>query len=140
MTTRRKPLRGACLCGSVRFHFRGALRPTVSACHCRTCRKFSGGVFVSAAAWRKDLVLDRSRTLKWFRSSRWARRGFCSRCGSSLFWMPDHGPMMSIAAGALIEPTGLRLAAHGWTQYRADYWRFAGVARKKGPSRLGPPP
>src|SRR5262249_36124273 len=120
VTARPRHSRGACLCGAVKFHFRGPLRPTVTACHCRTCRKFSGGLLASVAAWRKDLVLDKARSLKWYRSSRWARRGFCGQCGSSLFWMPDRGPVMTIAAGALTEPTGLRLATHGWTRYSAD--------------------
>ena len=55
--------------------------------------------------------------------------------------MPDRGPLMSIAAGALKPPTGLRLAVHSWTARRADYWSFdPKLPRKKGPSGLGPPP
>lgn len=132
--------RGGCLCGAVRYAIRGPLRAKVTACHCRTCRRFSGGIWTGTAVERKSLVFERDEGLKWFRSSEHARRGFCAQCGSSLFWEADDEPFMSLAAGSIDEPTGLTLATHSWLEEDADFWRFGSeVALKQGPSGLGFP-
>jgi hypothetical protein len=131
---------GRCLCGSVRFAIRGPLRPNAVACHCRSCRRFTGGLWVGACAHRDHVEIEQGDTLHWYQSSRDAKRGFCARCGSSLFWEGDGEPLSSIAAGSLDEPTGLMLAVHSWTAEKADFWSFdPGIPRKPGPSGLRGP-
>ncbi|MEX1994410.1 MAG: GFA family protein [Steroidobacteraceae bacterium] len=131
---------GRCLCGGVRFAIRGALRQSAVACHCTTCRRFTGGLWVGTCARREHIVFECDKTLRWFRSSPDAQRAFCSRCGSSLFWEGDDEPLWSIAAGSLDEPTGLRLAVHSWTAESADYWSFdPGIPKTPGPSGLREP-
>src|SRR5262245_55956310 len=85
MNKRKLRQSGRCLCGSVRFVIAGPLRPTVIACHCRNCRRFSGGLFTVTAARKEDLVITKKGSLKWFKSSKHNKRGFCGKCGSSLF-------------------------------------------------------
>ena len=131
---------GRCLCGAVQFTIRGPLRPTAVACHCRTCRKFTGGLWVGTCVRTEHVVIERGDTLKWYRSSAEAQRAFCGDCGSSLFWQGDDAPLWSIAAGSLDEPTGLRLAVHSWTSESADYWSFApDIPTRPGPSGLREP-
>ena len=131
---------GRCLCGAVRFTIRGPLRPTAVACHCTSCRRFTGGLWVGTCAHREHVHIERGDTLTWFRSSPDAKRAFCGRCGSSLFWEGDDEPLWSIAAGSLDEPTGLKLAVHSCTAESADYWSFdPGIPRKPGPSGLRRP-
>lgn len=131
---------GQCLCGSVKYSIRGPLRSTVVACHCTTCRRFTGGLWTGTAARREHLVIEEGSSLKWYQSSPGAKRGFCDNCGSSLFWEGVDEPLLSIAAGSLNEPTGLRLAVHSWTSESADYWSFdPHIPKKSGPSGLGGP-
>jgi hypothetical protein len=115
---------GGCLCGAVRYRVAGPVRRAVVACHCTTCRRFTGGLWTGTSAWRADVVIERDESLRWFRSSAEAERGFCSHCGSSLFWRGDNEPLMSLAVGCLDAPTGLELAVHSWISECADYWRF----------------
>ena len=80
---------GSCLCGAVRYEVRGGLRKVVY-CHCGQCRKTSGH-FVAATACDTDaLVMLEDSGLAWFESSDIAARGFCTTCGSSLFWQQGH--------------------------------------------------
>jgi len=131
---------GRCLCGAVRYSIRGPLRPTAVCCHCTTCRRFTGGLWIGTTAHRDHVDLERNETLNWYQSSPEGRRAFCGRCGSSLFWEGDGEPLWSIAAGSLDEPTGLKLAVHSWTAESADYWSFdPGIPRKPGPSGLREP-
>ena len=112
---------GSCLCGAVRYEVQGPLRP-VSYCHCSQCRKTSGHYVAATACDPAALTLIGEADLHWYRSSERARRGFCRRCGSSLFWKPDHGRYISIMAGSLDIPTGLEAVEHIFVRDASDYY------------------
>ncbi len=121
----RKSLSGGCLCGAVRFKVNGALRD-VAVCHCGQCRKFHGHVGAYTNAKTKDVSLTADSGLTWFTSSKSARRGFCRVCGSSLFWQRLGGDTISIAAGTLEGPTGLKTTRQIFTatRHRGDYYEL----------------
>jgi len=113
----------ACLCGAVRITVDGELPPP-DTCHCSICRKISGHVFAATAVPRDRITLDGAEHLRWYRSSDWARRGFCATCGASLFFdMPDH-PRLMIAMGAFESPTGRYLAEHINVADKGDYYEI----------------
>jgi hypothetical protein len=114
---------GRCLCGAVIYEVRGPLRDVLM-CHCQECRRWHGHVAAYTAARRDELVMTEQRGLRWVQSPHsdaGARRGFCGECGSSLFWDPLGREIVSIAAGTLDQPTGLRVAAHWFVSQAADY-------------------
>lgn len=114
---------GGCLCGRVRYRVTGPLRPVVY-CHCGQCRRTSGH-FVAATAVAKDaLIIETDVTLEWFASSETASRGFCRRCGSSLFWRPNAKPYICIMAGTLDESTGLEAVEHIYVNDKGDYYQL----------------
>jgi hypothetical protein len=107
----------------VRFEVRGPLRD-VLLCHCRECRRWAGHAWAATSARREDLHVE-GDTLRWVdspESDTHARRGFCSACGSSLFWEAPGSETVSIAAGALDGPTGLRTVAHVYAPQAGDYY------------------
>ena len=113
---------GGCLCGAVSYRIEGELREVI-ACHCGQCRK-SSGHYVAATAAADDAiqVTDPEQALQWYRSSSFAQRGFCGRCGSNLFWKRDDSDRTSIMAGTLNGDTGLKLEAHIFTVDKGDYY------------------
>ena len=115
---------GGCACGGVRYEVRGKLRQVI-ACHCGQCRRITGHFMAATAAHRTDFHLTEASGLAWYRSSDQARRGFCSRCGSTLFWDGEARDFLSIAAGTLDPPTGLRIAQHIFTADKGDYYAIA---------------
>jgi len=126
MSDQEQPLRahGQCLCGGVRYEVRGPLREVLE-CHCRTCRRVTGGLWNATAARREHLTIHDGGSLAWFASSPGVRRGFCNVCGSSLFWDREDRPYLGITAGTLNEPTGLKLAARIFTEDTGDYYNFS---------------
>ncbi len=119
---------GRCLCGDITFKV-NAEPQAVSVCHCRQCRKQSGHLWGSAYVAAADLSI--SGTVKWYAASDKAKRGFCARCGSFLFWKAHDEDTMSFALGALDEPTGLKLEKHIFVASKGDYSDIAdGVAQK----------
>ena len=85
-----KQIDGGCFCGSVRFI---ALPPSkwCSHCHCSMCRKTHGAGYVTWVGYEQDQVSMKSggELLTWFDSSPGAQRGFCSKCGSSIFFRSE---------------------------------------------------
>ena len=73
----------SCLCGGIKLKVNGLLRH-VSNCHCFQCMKTHGNYSAYTNAKEKDVIFLKRRTLKWFRSSKKAKRGFCKKCGSTL--------------------------------------------------------
>lgn len=115
------PITGGCACGGVRYAVQGPLRDII-ACHCEQCRRTSGH-FVAATACRQQyFTLLCSDTLEWFSAVPGFRRGFCRRCGASLFFEEIGGERISIAAGSLDQPQGLKIAAHIFTAEAGDYY------------------
>src|SRR5262245_41371089 len=115
---------GGCLCGGVRYEALASLRDVV-ACHCGQCRRWHGHVGAYTAVAKAKFRVVEGRSLKWFSSSSFARRGFCSECGSSLFWERIGGDQVSIAAGTLDPPTNLSLTKHIFVGDQGDYYAIS---------------
>ncbi|MGH1576867.1 GFA family protein [Planktotalea sp.] len=116
---------GGCLCGGVSYELHGELRPSV-ACHCDQCRKTSGHYVSATQVGGDQLVLTRDETLSWFQSSPEAKRGFCNRCGSSLFWQHvDDGGATSVMSGTIDGATGITTGKHIFTAFKGDYYDIA---------------
>jgi len=112
---------GRCLCGAVEYRVEGALRDVVY-CHCKMCRRSSGHFFAATACAKPNLKIVRSEALRWYRSSPEAERGFCSLCGSNLFWRSDAMSHVAITPGTLDDPTGVKGAAHIFVADKGDYY------------------
>src|SRR5271166_4239109 len=102
---------GGCCCGAVRYEVTAELTP-VTYCHCSVCRKWHGHVGAYTAVDRGAFKLTEARGLKWHSVSETVRRGFCAECGSSVLFDEIPDAKMSICAGTLDVPTGVREKAH----------------------------
>lgn len=114
-------LKGRCLCGAVVFEVTPPFREAII-CHCGQCRRWAGHIWAASAVPPERFRLIKGDSLRWFRSSSKAERGFCATCGSSLFWRPSSGTHVSFAPGALDAPTGLSLKGHQCVASKGDYY------------------
>ena len=112
-----------CLCEGIKIKVKGKLRH-VTNCHCSQCMKTHGnyGAYISAA--EKNITFINKGTLKWFKSSTIAKRGFCSRCGASIFYKKINSENISIAAGMFDNPTKLRTSANIFTKGKLDFYKL----------------
>lgn len=116
---------GSCLCRAVTFEVSGELGPSVS-CHCGQCRKSSGHYWSATEVASVNLNITRNHGLKWYQSSDHVRRGFCTECGSSLFWEVEGEDITSVGSGVLDAPTGIRESKHIFVKYKGDYYDIGG--------------
>jgi len=118
---------GGCLCGAVRYEILKEPYGAVN-CHCSKCRRFHGNFAAYAGMPIDDLDIVEERTLKWFRSltdeTENVYRGFCSQCGSSLFWHPRGEDRIAVSLGSLDEPTNLKIMGHAWVSQKGDFYEI----------------
>ncbi|WP_418314934.1 GFA family protein [Piscinibacter sakaiensis] len=107
--------RGSCLCGAVRFHVQLPSK-WVAHCHCSFCQRAHGAAFVTWAGFSSDhfaVDADSPAQPTWFESSPGARRAFCPRCGSPMFFESTRWPDETHVARVLIaDPLDREPQAH----------------------------
>lgn len=96
-----------------------------SACHCGMCRRWSGGApFFAARA--KAVTFGSEERIGRYASSAWAERGFCTQCGTTLFYFlkPTGAYMMSV--GAFDDQERFRLSLEIFVDRKPRGYELAG--------------
>ncbi len=118
---------GRCLCGAVSFRA-SDVDAEVGACHCRMCRRWTGGPFICATA--RDARFEGVGHVAVFASSDFAERAFCRRCGSGLYYRitdPAVGPGdHEIAVGLFDDTSWMRLTREIFHDRKPDLYALAG--------------
>jgi len=103
-----------CLCGAVKITVEN-INPKFTVCHCQMCRTWGGAPFFAVNVVAK-VNIEGDDKVNTFKSSAWASRGFCSECGTHLFYKLN-------ATGEYNMPVGLFPDLKGLTmdmQYFSD--------------------
>lgn len=124
MTDETRVTKGACHCGAVRFEGQGPIMG-VDACHCATCRQLNGGPYMGVR-FRDGIALIQSDALKWYDSSEWARRGFCSQCGASLLYNLKGTEFYAVSSGCIDMPADMAIGQEGFIDEKPDFYNLAG--------------
>ncbi len=114
---------GGCHCGRVRYRASGVSRQVIE-CHCSQCRKQAGHRYASTGAKASAVEIEGAETITWYRASPAAERGFCSTCGSHLFWRPSDEDYIGILAASFDEPSRLSMAKHIFVEDKGDYYEI----------------
>ena len=86
--------------------------------------KTHGNYAAYTAAKEKDVIFLKKGTLKWFRSSKKAKRGFCNKCGASIFFKFFGNDTFSISAGMFVNPTKLKTKMNIFIKGKLDYYKL----------------
>lgn len=125
--TKKGNLSGSCLCGGVRYRIEGLVRDVVN-CHCTQCQKTSGHYVAATRVDEKNLRIEKNETLTWYQSTPGYERGFCNKCGGSLFWSRLGDDQTSVMAGTLDKPTGLKTVKNIYLEDAGDYFEIPEVS------------
>ena len=129
--------RGSCLCGDVGFTLAFPSK-WVAHCHCSLCRRAHGAAFVTWIGMHADDVTidDPQARLRWYPSSPGAERGFCTRCGSTLFFRSGRWPGELHVARANVDAADRLPQAHAYWPQHVDW---VALDPDDGLARLGDP-
>jgi hypothetical protein len=128
MTEKLVPITGGCLCGAVRYE--STEDPaTAATCHCRTCQKGYGGPYTAAVGFRRSAFSITKGELKYYESSKIARRGFCSECGSPILldfksFVPFGGEHFFVRMGSLDNPEKYKPEFHFGVEAQLPWIHF----------------
>ena len=103
---------GGCFCKAVRYETTAdPLNERV--CHCRECQKAIGAAFNARVLMRIENV-SITGPISTFYSSKTLERGFCSRCGSSIFSRRASAGVIGLTVGSLDDPSLFKPDMHFW--------------------------
>lgn len=122
-------IEGHCLCGAVTV--RGVpIRRHVEACHCTMCRRWGGSALLSVQCSSDVEIEAAADVVVRYRSSDWAERGFCGRCGSHLFYRYLPLDNHAFAVGLFPDAALLPLAEEIFVDEKPDYYAFDADSEK----------
>jgi hypothetical protein len=115
-------MKGQCLCGAVSITAPDL--DEMAVCHCGTCRRWGGGPFMTVHAGPGVQVQGKDK-VKAYRSSDWAERGFCSECGTHLYYhlLPVDDYILS--AGLFAESAGFTFKRQIFVDRKPGNYSFA---------------
>ena len=114
---------GHCLCGAVQFTA-NSMSKHVGACHCTMCRRWGGGPFMETDCG-SDIAFDGAENISLFASSAWAERGFCSRCGTHLFYKLKGSNQYMVPIGLFENDDNLVFHHQVFVDEKPAYYDFA---------------
>ncbi len=114
---------GKCLCGAIRFQAE-EVDPHLHGCHCSMCRGWSGGPMLAVGVG--SVAFQGEDKLKRYSSSDWAERGFCSECGTNLFYRLKEADQYILCMGAFEDQSGFKLVGEIYVDEKPPGYDFAG--------------
>jgi len=129
---------GGCLCGRIRYGVTG--QPvTTTLCHCRSCRRASGGTNVAWAVFDKAAVDWLAGRPVAYSSSPGIRWLHCAECGTLVGYTrasrPDH---LDITTGTLDEPDRFPPAVEIWLEHKIEWETLNAALPTRQQSSLNP--
>ena len=112
-----------CLCGGIKVKTKVKLRHVIN-CHCNQCMKTHGNYAAYTACLETNIEYINKKTLKWYKSSKFAKRGFCSSCGASVFFKRLNSKYISISAGMFLNPTKLKTLSNIFIKGKLDFYKL----------------
>lgn len=77
----------------------------------------------------KNAEFEGEENISKIRSSDWAERGFCTKCGSNLFYHITDSNNFQIAAGLFDDQSKLRMSLQVFTDEKPDFYEFSNETR-----------
>jgi hypothetical protein len=132
-------LTGSCLCGGVRFEVTEPFE-RITACHCTSCKKLSGGAGTVSGRARSDAIriAEGRELVRTYQPAEGSAKTFCSECGSNLFgggW--PESEFSSVRLTGLDEPYEGQVGSHIFVRSVAPWETLPddGAERFEGPRR-----
>jgi hypothetical protein len=118
----------SCLCGGVKITV-GEINPKFTVCHCKSCRAWGGAPFF-AVQCGTNVKIEGTEKVKMYDSSAWASRGFCTNCGTHLFFKIKETGEYNMPVGMFPDLEGLEMDMQFFSDRRPDYYCFSNETKE----------
>ena len=124
---------GQCMCGAVKFTLRD-VGHEFSGCHCKMCQRWTGSAFLALTVPSSTVAFEGIENVATFQSSDWAERGWCSKCGSGMWYrFTSPGPYCGtyhMPVGLLDDHSGLTLTDEIFVDEKSNAFSYANDTKK----------
>ena len=117
-----------CLCGAVKITVEN-INPKFTVCHCQACRTWGGAPFFAVKCGTK-VTIEGDDKINLFKSSSWASRGFCTECGTHLFYKLDATGEYNMPVGLFPDLQGLTMDMQYFSDMRPSYYCFSNETKE----------
>ena len=119
---------GGCLCGAVRFT--ATELGDCGVCHCKMCQRWAGSAMFAVTVPEAAMRITGADNVATLATSDWARRSWCTKCGSSLWYRHDPGQTgggaYEVVLGLLDDAGGLRIRHEIFIDCKPDSFALVG--------------
>jgi hypothetical protein len=112
-----------CLCRKVEITATN-INPNFTVCHCDSCRTWGGAPFF-AVQCGTDVTIKGREKVTTYESSDWALRGFCSECGTHLFYQLKKTGEYNMPVGMFTDLEDLSMDMQFFSDQRPNYYCFS---------------
>lgn len=112
-----------CLCGAVELEVELS-NTEIAACHCSMCRKWSGGPMLVIDSGELKSISNESLVTR-YQSSEWAERGFCTKCGTHLFYFLKPANQYHFPIGLLDSGSKYKFSHQIFIDEKPEYYSFS---------------
>lgn len=118
----------SCLCGAVKISVE-KIDPKFTVCHCHSCRTWGGAPFF-AVKCGTNVKIQGNDKIKMYESSAWASRGFCTECGTHLFYKFKETGEYKMSVGLFSNLEGLEMDMQYFTDIKPGYYCFSNKTKE----------
>jgi len=117
-----------CLCGAVKITAE-QVNPKFTVCHCQSCRTWGGAPYF-AVQCGTQVTIEGDDKVKMYESSSWASRGFCTKCGTHLFYKLKASGEYNMPVGLFPDLEGLEMDMQYFSDARPSYYCFSNQTKE----------
>src|SRR5439155_26276413 len=140
MADENKPITGRCLCGDIRYEYRGAPLKILH-CHCESCRRHTSSAVATAVCVVRDGFRYTCAEPITYESSPGVRRTHCGRCGSPMTYESDRNPnQVDIYVGTLDDPAAAVPSYHVHVEEQLPWFEIADASPRYARGKTGHEP
>ncbi|MBW3695193.1 GFA family protein [Vibrio sp. T187] len=118
----------SCLCGKVTATAKD-INPKFTVCHCKMCRTW-GGSPLMAVQCGTQVSFEGADFIKEYDSSDWAKRGFCSNCGTHLFYRVKASGSYNMPLGLFPEMENLSMTMQYFIDKKPSHYCFSNETKE----------
>lgn len=115
-------IHGQCECGRCSYEVDDDTQIDIANCHCVTCRRTTGGTYVTWATVPKKRFRWTGKRPRIYRSSKHGKRYFCSTCGAQLaLWTSESPETIDLTVSTFSNANRYPPTRHIWVQSRLKW-------------------
>lgn len=121
------------MCGAVSFEI-SEVDPKFGVCHCEMCRRWTGSALLGVTVPNEKIIWQGVEHIAEYQSTSWAKRGWCTKCGTGLFFMVTlegkYSGETEVPIGLFDDPNGFEMVSEIYIDHKPDSFAYAGEGRK----------